>query len=192
MYYIETYFTIQNTHQMKKSSVLMLLLLIGMTAKAQFSHQGGASIFFATPKGDEATSAYGLTYYPRFSFSNISVGAPISIGVSGSSNSRSGVSDASLTYMLPLAVDYNFGMGSQEEEDADGGLGGYLGAGYGLFSTSYVGALYSSSISTSGPLARAGIRFMISERIFDIGATYMQGISSSKASVIGISVLYKF
>ena len=178
---------------MKKGSLLILILLFNFIAKAQFSHQVGASMFFATPKGYKSTSAWGITYYPKISFDNVSIGAPLSLGFSGSADSRSGVtSGSSLTYMLPISVDYNFGLGSVEDDNSNGGFGGYLGVGYGIFSTSYVGDLYVTSIKTSGPLGRAGIRFLIKDHIFDLGASYMQGVSTTNASVIGVSLLYKF
>ena len=157
-------------------------------AKAQFSHNAGASLFFVKAEGGDAVSPYGVTYFPRYSFGAISVGVPITLGMSGSYNSQQGASTgSSFTYQLPIVVDYNVGLGA--DPDKDGGFGFYGGLGYGLFSTSYVGTFDFGTLKASGPMLRAGVRFTIKEKIITVGGSYLKGGGDSKANVIGISAL---
>lgn len=159
--------------------------LFGAT-KAQFSKNVGATVFIAKEDGGQSTTAWGVTFFPRYSFGALSVGAPISLGISGSTNSRVGASEgSSLTLHLPLVVDYNFGLGADPEDESTN-FGFYAGAGYGLFSTSYVGVFSSGTLKANGPMARAGIRALIKEKVITLGATYIMGGAPEKATVIGI------
>ena len=158
-------------------------------AKAQFSQGVGVTLFSVKAAGGDAAMPYGITYFPRYSFGAISVGVPLTIGMSGSYNSREGASSgSSFTYQLPLVVDYNFGLGSDPESDKDN-FGFYGGLGYGLFSTSYVGTYSYGTLKANGPMARAGVRFLIKEKVISVGASYLRSVDDNKANVIGISAL---
>jgi len=176
---------------MKKMFFTLALIAGFVVSKAQFSHSAGASLFYVTSKTGDATVPYGITYFPRYSFGAFSVGVPVTLGLSGSFNSRDGVSEgASFTYHVPLVVDYNFGLGSTEDNES--GFGGFIGAGYGLFSTSFVSDYSSGTLKANGPLARAGVRFPISERIFTVAFNFQKGGGEEKANVFGVSLLYNF
>jgi hypothetical protein len=168
----------------------MSIMAIG-SANAQFSHSSGASLFLVSAEGGDNVSPYGLTYFPRYSFKNLSVGVPITLGVSGTYNSQQGASTgSSFTYQLPLVVDYNVGLGAGDNDDD--GFGFYGGVGYGLFSTSYIGTFDYGTLKASGPMVRGGIRLNIKDNIITVGASYLKGGGDSKATVIGITALYQF
>jgi hypothetical protein len=176
---------------MKKIVVSLAMIMAVGIAKAQFSHSAGASLFLVSSETGDNSTCYGVTYFPKYSFGGLSVGVPLTVGFSGSVNSRSGASDgASFTYQLPIVVDYNFGLGASE--DSEGGIGGYVGVGYSAFSTSYVSTFSSGTLKANGPMGRAGVRFGIGEHILSIGGSFLKGGGTEKANVIGISALYSF
>lgn len=174
---------------MRKIFVVAMICIAVSTAKAQFSSSVGASLFLVSGENTGSSTPYGVTYSPRYSFGSLSVGVPITIGMSGSYNSRSGVSEgSSFTYQLPLVVDYNFGLGAADDEDSP--FGGYAGIGYSLFSTSYVGTFSSGTLPANGPMLQAGVRFLIKEKIISLGGSYLKGGGDFKANVIGIRLTY--
>ncbi|MDI9363842.1 MAG: hypothetical protein QM541_02740 [Flavobacterium sp.] len=176
---------------MKKIIFFGMFLVAAISVKAQFSHAGGATLFLVSADNTDATSAYGVSYFPRYSFGAISVGVPISAAITGSTNSRTGASaGSSFTYQLPLVVDYNFGLGASDDEESK--FGGYAGLGYSLFSTSYVGVYTTGTLKANGPMARAGIRFLVKEHTLSLGASFLKGGGDLKANVIGVSLLYGF
>lgn len=173
---------------MKKIVLSIVIIMAISSAKAQFSHNTGATLFMVKAEGGDNVSPYGVTYFPRYSFGAISVGIPLTIGISGSYNSQQGASTgSSFTYQLPLVVDYNVGLGADPEPD--GSFGFYGGVGYSLFSTSYIGTFDYGTLKASGPMLRAGIRLNIKDKMVSIGGSYLKGGGDSKASVIGISAL---
>ncbi len=189
---------------MKKIVLSLFLFAFLIGAKAQFTHSAGATLFLASPSSGSSTTAWGVTYSPRYCFNpSFSVGVPLSLGLasSGSYNSREGASgSSSITLQLPVMVDYNLGLGSSESADDDN-FGFYAGLGFGYFATSYSDVVtdsYGNSIGGSGtlkatgPLGHAGIRFKFRDNNMDLGVSFHKGLSEEKASIIGITLLYGF
>ena len=176
---------------MKKNFLLLFLAGSLFTAKAQFSHSVGASLFLVSANQGISATSWGITYYPRYTVSSsFSVGVPLSLGLAGSYNSQDGASSgSSITVQLPIVADYNYGLGSSEKSD-DSKFGFYVGAGLGYFSTTYTDDLGGGSVTATGPYAHSGIRFNIKDHAYDFGASYHAGLSGDKASIIGIRLLY--
>ncbi len=179
---------------MKKNVFFIILFSFSANLlSAQFSHGIGASYFIAKDKAGENGGGPAVTYFPKYSIGSLSVGVPISLGITGSANSRTGASEgSSLTLQLPIVVDYNIGLGANPDEESESGFGFYVGAGFGVFSTSYVGAFTSGTLKATGPLARAGARFNVKEKLIDLGASYHLGLDDNKVGAIGITAIYNF
>jgi hypothetical protein len=196
---------------MKK--ILFMIAAVGFTtlAKAQFiANDLGASIFVgsATIAKNGQTekllpSFYGVSWYPRYMLgSSLSVGVPLTLGFSGSFNSREG---SSFSFGLdgPVAVDYNFGYGAAgSNEDYDGGFGGFVGVGFGYTKATsaapetYNGAYWTeadfSASSSYGPMGHAGVRFPIKqgEKSITIRLSYKKGLEKTKFNFFGGTLLY--
>jgi hypothetical protein len=115
---------------------------------------------------------------------------PVSLALSALSGSGNS-SGIALTYHIPVVADLNFGLGSTPDENDDRGIGGYIGGGFGFYSTQYTSSIGNGSLAALGPIARTGIRFLIKENPFDIGFMYSINLGSPKASIIGISLFTK-
>jgi hypothetical protein len=197
---------------MKMKSLLSLIFILFLfSAKAQFNYSTGASLIYGKGKlpknadaGDEPTIlGYGIFFYPRYNISEtdagaVSIGIPLTIGVSGSANSRTGTS-ISLTADLPLTLDYNIGAGATEESTA--GFGGFIGAGFGYTYTNqaydyYVnGILYDTEQlkgRSFGPLAHAGIKALISDKVYMLRVFYKLGLEKEKFKTFGVAVGVSF
>lgn len=186
---------------------LVLFVCISISAKAQFYHAVGGSLITGTgkvPAGAEPGSSapeiqgYGLFYHPRYNITEsetgaISVGLPLTAGLSGSVNSREG-GTMSVILDLPITVDYNFGAGSSDYNES--GFGGFLGLGFGYTYSNYtddfvipgyVNLTEQVKGSSYGPLVNGGIRAFIGERTYFLRVSYKLGMEKAKFKTIGIS-----
>jgi hypothetical protein len=190
---------------MKKQFLLLAILFTVGSAKAQFiKGDVGASIFIGAGKLSEggfseklSAAFYGLSWYPRYMLnSNISVGVPLTLGFSGSFNSRTG-GTGSFGLDLPVAVDYNFGYGADgNTEDSDATFGGFAGGGFSITksSSSEQSAFgsYSTSASSYGPMAHGGVRFPIQgTRSITLMVSAKLGLDKLKYNFFGGTLLYK-
>lgn len=176
--------------------------------QAQFMHSVGGGFLYgkgkipSTAEGEyeqPTILGYGIFYHPRFNVSEsdnsaISVGFPLTLGLSGSVNSQTGGS-LSITADLPLTIDYNFGGGASSSSESDG-FGGFIGAGFGY---TYTNQSYSYEMaggidyeelkgSSYGPLAQAGIRAPIGEKSYFLRVFYKMGLETQKFKTFGLSV----
>lgn len=195
---------------------LALLMFTATTGFAQMTFSDvGASLFFGTGKltkqGETVTldaSFAGLTWYPRYIFSetgsgSLSIGIPLSLGASGSVNSRTG-GNFSFGLDIPVAVDYNFGFGAFPDEESDAGFGGFLGAGFGYtttassttddYTTGYWDETDFSKSKSYGPMLHAGVRFPImgGSNAITIRLSYKKGLEEAKYNFFGGTLLYRF
>ena len=175
---------------MKKFSIALLFVMITGFSFGQFSHRFGGTYFGVYSSEFSSTSGLGFTYFPKISFNSLSLGMPVSLALSALSGSGNS-SGLALTYHIPVVADLNFGLGSTPDENDDRGIGGYIGGGFGFYSTQYTSSIGNGSLTAFGPIARTGIRFLIKENPFDIGFMYSINLGSPKASIIGISLFTK-
>ena len=198
--------------KLKSISCMAGLFMLTIGAQAQFRISTGASVLYGTGKipknADEGTEkptilGYGLFFYPRYNISEtdagaISIGLPLTLGISGSVNTRSGGS-ISLTADLPMTIDYNVGAGATEESEA--GIGGFIGAGFGYTYTNqaydyYVnGSVYGSDQikgKSYGPLAHAGIKANINKKIYFLRAFYKIGLEKENYKLFGAAIGVSF
>lgn len=158
---------------MRKKITLFLVATFSIsTAFAQtgFRMSYGAGAIIGLPKTIEAkigtplvnsprtfeayAGSYGALIFPKYHIkNNISIGVPLFIGASFSSNSQTG-SSSSFGYHLPVCATYHFGSSVFENEDMDGlMLGGYVGAGLGLANASYgIDESSTSDVSNSAKI----------------------------------------
>jgi len=198
--------------RMKIISCMILLFMLTLGAKAQFRISTGISVLYGTgqvPKNaDPGTEkptivGYGLFLYPKYNIVEgdagaVSLGFPLTLGMSGSVNSRSGGS-ISLTADLPLMLDYNVGAGSTRDSEA--GVGAFAGAGFGYTYTNQVydyyvnGSIYGSDNikgKSYGPMVHGGIKLNINQKVYFVRAFYRVGIEREKYRLYGAAVGVSF
>lgn len=197
--------------KMKMFVFVVCLLALAAGVKAQFNHSLGGSLIYGVGKlpktaeeGEEKPSilGYGIFYYPRYNVSEsessaVSVGLPLTFGLSGEVNSRTG-GGISLTADLPLTVDYNFGAGSAEDNES--GFGGFIGAGFGYTYTNQTFEYYNGNTlgydqlkgSSYGPLAHFGLKANISEKIYFLRVFGKLGLETEKFKTFGVAAGVSF
>ena len=99
-------------------------------------HGVGFSHLYVFEGGELNNGTYGITYAPRLVFtskgeSSLSFNVNATLGFSGALDSRED-SNLSLSYELPLAIDYNYGYQATRKNNAS--AGGFVGLGYGVTS----------------------------------------------------------
>ncbi|RFS20119.1 hypothetical protein DVR12_20600 [Chitinophaga silvatica] len=185
--------------------------MMGLASYSQsFMHGAGAVVFVTKPTNGEASTIGGLTYSPRVNFvendnMSVSVGVPLSVGLSGSYSSNRGSysgesNNLSFMFNAPVIVNLNFGCGATK--DVDSRFGFFIGAGYGYhyqsvnenFSDSFENSYsYSGKASTTGPVGNAGIRFGVGEvHNIEVKFSFMKGITNDKPNIFGIGALFNF
>jgi hypothetical protein len=179
--------------------IIMCCLLMATSlsfAQVEFMHSlGGKYLFYSNSDGMIGGAAL---YSPRINLSSggnstFSVGTHFGLGFSGQTGPQG--SSSSFILDVPLVGEYNFGFGSTK--DAEGGFGGYLGAGYGIHHVSSNTDYSSGSASIHGPVFDGGVRFLVNPvGAFEVGASYMLDLktktSDAKLNIFGISVSYLF
>src|ERR1700760_2338440 len=122
---------------MKKLLFSLLAVCISSFAFSQNFMQGvGINVILQSTSGFKADPVGSIIYSPRVSFmetetSSLSVGMPMSFGVSGSYNSQNADNNnIGLVLDVPLMFDYNYGAGSSRESEDKFGFFGGLGFGY--------------------------------------------------------------
>jgi hypothetical protein len=194
---------------MKKFSFFVLLCIVTAPVFSQsFMHGVGTGIFVEKSKGYDPIATAILTYSPRVNitesdFMSLSVGVPLTVGLSGNYQSSSyyGEESGSFNFManIPLMVNVNLGAGSSKEcEDR---FGFFLGAGFGYhFGTqTYIDDYYEENVSKSGstygPAGNIGFRFAVGSHQKNIEArlSYMKGLKDTyKTDVYGLAALFNF
>lgn len=182
----------------------MLLICIAAVSQAQTFMQGvGINVVLQSASGFTADPVGAIIYSPRVSFmetetSSLSVGIPMSFGVSGHYNSMDyGNNSLGLMFDAPLMFDYNYGAGSSKESEDKFGF--FAGVGFGYHTNQYIvsddyGEDYSSKMSGWGPAGNIGVRIGVGHKSHNIEArfSYMKTMDNSKSNVIGIGGLFNF
>jgi hypothetical protein len=208
---------------MKKIVLFLTLFFTVAAVSAQsFMHGAGVTVFAASSPGSKTTVGYGLTYSPRFNFLeteslSVSVGIPLSVGISFSASLYSPTStyddDVSLGVVLhaPLIVNLNMGRGSTKDNTQKFGF--FVGAGASYYHGDFIDS-YSYgdgySINAFGPAGNAGVRLGVGRkhRNIEIRFSYMKGINDNirtrddgfgnpikfndKPNVYGVACLFNF
>jgi hypothetical protein len=200
---------------MKQLVCVVIASCVVATAAAQFKgNEFGGSIFYGHSKltKDQETlvvdaAFYGVSWYPRFIItemgaSSISIGIPLTAGLSGNYNSRTG-GELSFGIDAPLMVDYNVGFGALSEEE-ESRFGGFVGAGFGYTSTasttiddvntSYWDESYFTKAKSYGPAVHAGMRIPLGQDGLGITLrlSYKKGLEEQKFNFFGVSAFFKF
>jgi hypothetical protein len=153
--------------------------------------------------------AIGVFVYPKFhvysaeKFS-ISVGVPLTIAFSGSSNSRTGVDEGSTSFLydLPLMIDFNGGVMTPAGRYGDSRFGYFAGVGIGIENTdasyAYVGNGYTgktpdyTKAKSVGPNVHVGGVFRLGSeerpRFVGVRLSYKIGLNSDKFNYFTPSV----
>lgn len=173
-----------------KIRITLVFVMFTSIAFGQFSQRFGGTAFGVISSDFNTTSGFGITYFPKISFNSLSVGMPVSLALSSLSGSGN-TSGVILSYHIPVVADLNFGLGSTADEYDDRGIGGYIGGGFGFFSTQYTSTSGNGNLAAFGPIARTGIRFLVKEKPFDIGFMYSINLGKPAATIIGFSLFTK-
>lgn len=165
----------------------------------EFNHSAGGTIMFAMIGSGDVVSAPAITYFPRLrviSFSknvNLSIGAPLSLGVYGKYKSSYGIeSNAGLAWELPLVIDANFFHGASKAVTSR--TGGFAGIGFGAnsirnYGMNYTTGIYEMSEETYGFYFHAGIRFMTLKNISGSVNPYALIGINNNAVVLGMRIM---
>jgi hypothetical protein len=198
---------------MRKLFFVLAVNCVFTATQAQFVKSDvGASIFIGSAnltKGGETVkiqpSFYGISWYPRYMVGDaVSIGVPVTLGFSGSFNSREGGS-FSFGLDAPVAVDYNFGYAAAgHDEENEAGFGGFIGAGFGYTKTAvatpdnYNTTIWNeadfSATKSYGPMVHAGVRFPIKQgaNSITLRVSYKKGLETEKFNFFGGTLLYGF
>lgn len=189
---------------MKKMFFSILALCLSSIAFSQTFMQGvGVNVVLQSSSGFNADPAGAIMWSPRVTFmetdnSSLSVGMPMSFGISGSYNSQN-VDNNSLAFMfdLPLLFNYNYGAGSTKE--AEDKFGFFGGAGFGYHSNQYTATDYFGYANTAkmagfGPVGNVGVRLGVGQgsHNLELRFSYMKTLDVSKSNVMGIGFLFNF
>ncbi|HEV3222288.1 MAG TPA: hypothetical protein VGZ90_05385 [Puia sp.] len=165
-----------------------------------FMHGVGVNTFIQSASGYSTQVVGGLTYSPRINFmetdnTSLSVGIPMSIGVSASASTY-GSNSAALMFDAPLVLNFNYGAGSSKETESRFGFFGGAGFGYHTSEDSYSDGYnnYTDKMSGFGPVGNAGIRIGVGSgsHNIEIRLSYMKTLDTSKSSIFGIGGLFNF
>ncbi|MDP9041470.1 MAG: hypothetical protein M3N30_05775 [Bacteroidota bacterium] len=189
---------------MKKLLFSAAALCLSSIAFSQTFRQGiGINVVLQSASGFKADPVGGIMWSPSLHFmetdnSSLSVGIPMSFGISGSYNSQYAQSN-SLSFMFdaPLIFNYNYGAGSTKE--AEDKFGFFAGAGVGYHINQYTatddfGYSNSAKMAGFGPVGNVGARLGVGRgsHNLELRFSYMKTLDITKSNVIGIGFLFNF
>jgi hypothetical protein len=189
---------------MKKLLFSALALCLSGFAFSQTFMQGiGINVVLQSSSGFSADPVGAIMYSPRVNFmetdnTSLSVGLPMSFGISGSYNSQN-VGGNSLGFMFdaPLMFNYNYGSGSTKEVEDKFGF--FAGAGFGYHTHQYTatdgtGYDYTAKMSGFGPVGNVGVRLGVGHgsHNLELRFSYMKTLDISSSNIIGIGFLFNF
>jgi hypothetical protein len=194
---------------MKKKATILLVLTCwaGTAIFAQaFMQSAGVNFSIMTAKIATASNRYtatvsfaNLTYFPKFTVtesenSSVSIGIPVGLGIGIASDVLGGETTVYYGVDLPLAVDFNMGRKSTNENED--GFGWYIGSGFGYTLTNWTDGSSTEKLNSYGPLFRAGVRFTAGsdhpEWATTVGLSFKPGLESTKFKTFGIGVFIDF
>lgn len=193
-----------------KKIVASLFVLFALTPAfcQSFMHGVGLSIFLGTARGGDVTVGQGFTYSPRFNFVetdklSVSVGIPLTLGITGSysaSYGSGGYSESNslgLVVNAPVLINLNMGRGSTKENRQK--FGYFVGAGFGFHHGDFLVTTLNSdviteSMNTFGPATNAGMRFGVGRKHknIEVRFSFMKGISENRPNLFGIGSSFNF
>jgi hypothetical protein len=189
---------------MKKIIFSIVALCLSSFAFSQTFMQGvGINVVLQSANGFSADPVGAIMYSPRVTFmetesSSLSVGIPMSFGISGSYNSQNyGSNSLGLMFDAPVVFDYNYGAGSSKESEDKFGF--FAGAGFGYHMNQYIatdeyGYDYTDKMSGFGPVGNVGARLGVGHgsHNLELRFSYMKTLDVTKSNVIGIGFLFNF
>ncbi len=189
---------------MKSILITALAVLFSKFTFSQTFMQGvGVVTFIQASPGYSTSVTGGFTYSPKVSFmetgnSSLSVGIPVSAGVSASySYSSYGGESGNLGLMLdaPLILNFNVGAGSSKETERRFGF--FAGGGFGYHASSnrasdLFGNDFSYKVAGFGPVANMGFRIGVGRRSknIEIRFSYMKTLDISKSNLFGLGGIF--
>jgi hypothetical protein len=182
---------------------VIAFFLSGFAYSQTFMQGVGINVVLQSSSGVSADPVGAIIYSPRVNFmetdnTSLSVGIPMSFGISGSYNSQN-VDNSSIGIMFdaPLMFNYNYGAGSTKE--AEDKFGFYGGVGFGYHMNQYTASDeseydFTAKMSGFGPVGNIGARLGVGHgsHNLDLRFSYMKTLDLSKSTVIGIGLLFNF
>jgi len=198
---------------MKKITLSLVIVLFASTTFCQsFMHGAGLTVMGSTHEryNNDFSFLEGLTYSPRFNFLekdafSVSVGIPLSIAISVSSNLQNQYGDytssVGIVFNIPVIVNLNMGRGSTKANRQK--FGYFVGAGFGYQHGDYLSDYYDYNTNTTisgystntfGPAANAGVRIGVGRKHknIEIKLSYLKGLNETKSDIFGLACLYNF
>jgi hypothetical protein len=189
---------------MKKLLFSALALCLSGFAFSQSFMQGvGINVVLQSSSGFSANPVGAIMYAPRVNFmetdnTSLSVGLPMSFGISGSYNSQNvGGNSLGFTFDAPLMFNYNYGAGSTKEVEDKFGF--FAGAGFGYHTHQYtatddLGYDYTAKMSGFGPVGNVGARLGVGHgsHNLELRFSYMKTLDVSSSNIMGIGFLFNF
>ena len=181
----------------------MALCLSGFAYSQTFTQGVGINVVLQSAYGVQADPVGALIYSPRVNVmemenTSLSIGIPMSFGVSGSYNSMdAGNSTLGIMFDAPLMINYNYGAGATKEVEDKFGF--YGGVGFGYHMNQYVssddyGNDLSGQRSGFGPVGNIGARLGVGQgsHNLELRLSYMKTLDASKSGIFGIGLLFNF
>ncbi len=179
-----------------------------------FMHGAGLSFLFVGAGEKDFYSSEGITYSPRFNFLetkslSLSIGIPISIGISGGSKSTTSGAYSSTTNTMALMFDapliFNLNLGGGSTKENKNRVGFFIGAGYGFHSGKFHDRTYFQNLFTTfdkpadsyvinGPVQNMGMRFRVGRKYRNIELKFsvMEGANEFKPIIFGFAPIFNF
>jgi hypothetical protein len=183
----------------KKLLISLVFALRFFTVNAQkFDHEIGLVIsHLVTPKAyyekyHRTITQFHVLYNPSFVISEfknsfLSVGLPVSVGLSAATNKnseRSAGAPVGITTHIPLVLDYKMG-------DSPTGNGAYFGVGFDYFT--FLLPKDANGYYSYGPMLRGGFRFTSGSgrksKSLSVGLFYKKGLEAISSSTFGLSLI---
>ena len=170
--------------------------------KQDFGVGTGINMVFQPVNGYPAVFSFGFVFSPRYIFARkeneyLYLGMPLTLGFSGTGDSKT--IDLSLGIMLdlPLIFNYDYEFGSLKRGGSRFGYfaGGGIAYHYNKYSVSSDPAIAVQQVNGFGPVVNAGIRYSLSKyRIhsYELKFSYMKMIVESKPDIFGLGFIVNF
>ena len=188
---------------MKKLILAVMILSGHFPSYCQHFIQGlGLSVMTTRGSGFPAIVTGGITYSPRFIVKelengSLTIGLPLSLGLSYSPDTRSNFASASALINLPLVFNYNYGSGSTRHNASRFGF--FAGAGWGYHAADYAGNdnngyAVNRELEAVGPLCNVGVRVRVGRHSHNMEwkASYMKGVNTGSADIFGFAAIFNF
>ena len=168
-----------------------LCLILGTwtatNAQISFSHAAGAGFYGG---GDAGSLA--IVYAPRLNILAFGDNATVSLGTHAglwfAGSSREGAS--ALAFDFPLVAELN--LGHKANKNAEGGFGGFIGAGYGISRLASESEFGIDENNAAGIVINGGIRASLVGQSFGFRVSYLINTKENASNVLGLGLQYNF